>query len=139
MTPYVARKALINMGKVIPFFICFIIFIAYTETLFACLLSNYIICDGVLIPNTPLSFNIGHLFEYDYLVVFVAATISLAIEACKWNLVANIYMFSNLLWKSYFDFEISIETIYIIATTNILVCGYIVFKGIKTFTKTSKL
>ena len=139
LNPHGARKALIMAGKCLPFILCFIILVAYAETLFACLLSHYLMYGGVVIPNTPLSFIVGLVFECDYLVVGLACLVSLAIEACKWNFIADFYMLFHLLEKSYFDFELSIESIYIIVIANILVSGYIVFKGIKTFTKTKQL
>lgn len=139
LNPHGARKALIMVGKCFPFILCFIILIAYAETLFACLLSHYLMYGGVVIPNTPLSFIVGLVFEYDYLIVVLAFLVSIAIEACKWNLIADFYTFFHLLEKSYFDFELPIESIYIIVIANILASGYIVFKGIKTFTKTKQL
>lgn len=135
LNPHGARKALIMVGKCLPFILCFIILVAYAETLFACLLSHFCMCDGVVIPNTPLSFIVGLVFEYDYLIVVITCLASLAIEACTWNLIADFYIFFHLLEKSYFDFELSIESIYIIVIANILASGYIVFKGFKQLTK----
>lgn len=139
LNPYNARKALIVVAKSIPFILCAFILVAYIETLFACILSHFNIYGGVVIPNTPLSFIIGRLFEYDYLLILMTCLISIAIEVCKWNLIAIFYMFLNLLEKSCFDFEISVEMICIIAIANILTSGYIVFKGVKiAFTKNKR-
>lgn len=140
LNPHGARKALIVVGKCIPFILCLIILLTYAETLFACVLSRFCTYGGVVIPNTPLSFVVGRLFEYDYLLVILVGIISIAIEACKWNLMAVLYMFFHLLEKSFFDFEISLEAIYVIIIINIFTCGFIIYKGIKnTFTKTLKL
>ena len=139
LNPHYARKALIIIGKCIPFILCTTILATYTETLFACGLSHFCNYGGVVIPYTPFSFIVGRLFEYDYLLLAFVAITSIAIEACKWNLLANLYLFFHLLEKSFFDFELSIETIYFIVIANMLVGGYIVFKGFKQLTKQKSL
>lgn len=139
LNPHSARKALIIVGKCIPFVLCLIMLVAYVETLFACVLSRFCTYGGVVIPDTPLSFFIGRVFEIDYLFVAFVFLVSVAIESCKWGLLANFYMFFHLLEKSYFDFEITIEAIYVITIANIMIGGYIIYKGLKnTFTKTLK-
>lgn len=126
-----ARKALINIGKMLPFTFCFILLIAYAETLFACILSHYRTFGGYIIPNTPISFVVANLFEYDMLFVFVTLVISVAIRACKWNLYATMYLFTNLIEKSIFDFELDLYVIYFITLANIIISGFFTYEGIK--------
>ena len=105
---------------------------------FALATSDYLHYDGVVILNTPISFFIGQYFEYDLLVCIITLIISIAIEACKWNLWATFYAFSHLAEKSYFDFELEPTTIYIISLANIIVAGYLTVKGIRLLTSSRK-
>ena len=98
---------------------------------FALATSDYLHYDGVVILNTPISFFIGQYFEYDLLVCIITLIISIAIEACKWNIWATFYTFFHIAEKSYFDFELEPTTIYIICIANIIVAGYLTIKGIK--------
>ena len=139
LKPNGARKALIIIGKCIPFILCLTILATYAETLFACGLSRFCNYGGVVIPYTPFSFIVGRLFECDYLLLALVVITSIAIEACKWNFAADFYLFFHLLEKSYFDFELSIETIYFIVIANMLVGGYIVYRGFKQLTKQKSL
>ena len=129
------RKLLIRIGKVLPFVVCFIACINYLETAFAMATSNFLLYDGIVIPNTPISFFIGHYFEYNIQMLVVLCIISIAIETCIYNKLACGYLGVNLAEKSYFDFELEPTTIYIICLANILVAGYLTFKGIKTLLK----
>ena len=43
----------------------------------------------------------------------------------------SVDLFVHLTEKSYFDFELEPTTIYIICLANIIVAGYITYKGIK--------
>ena len=126
-----ARRTLITIGKAIPFVLCFIVCISYLETLYAICFERYLYFWDCTILNTPVSFFIGNYFEYDWLVCIVTLIISVAIEACKWNLWATFYLFVHLLEKSYFDFELDILQIYIIAIANLIVSGYFTYKGFK--------
>lgn len=128
---YKARHALISVGKIIPFMLCGFVFMTYVETLFACVLSHFLVCGGIVIPNTPISFVVANLFEYDALFVFVTLVISVAIRACKWNLYATMYLFANLLEKSIFDFELDLYFVYLITLANIIASGFFTYKGIK--------
>lgn len=97
---------------------------------FAVATSNYLYYDGMVILNTPISFFIGQYFEYDLLVCIITLIISIAIEACKWNLWATFYAFAHLAEKSYFGFELEPTAIYIICLANIIVAGYLTLRGI---------
>lgn len=122
------RRLLIRVGKLLPFFVCFLVLIGYMETLFVLAISDYLWYDGIVIPNTPLSFFIGRYFEYNLQMLVVLVIISIAIETCIYNKLACTYLGINLLEKSYFDFELEPTCIYIICLVNILVAGYITFK-----------
>lgn len=130
------RRLLIHVGKMLPFVLCGVVFVACLEMAFAVATNNYLLYDGVVILNTPISFFIGRYFEYDLLVCIVTLIISIAIEACKWNLWATFYLFVHLAEKSYFDFELYIWQIYAISIANLIVSGYFTYKGIRILTKT---
>ena len=129
------RKLLIHIGKVLPFVVCFLICINYLETLFALSTSNFLVYDNVVIPNTAFSFFIGQYFEYNLQMLFVLVILSIAIQTCVYNKLACGYLGINLAEKSYFDFELEPTYIYIICFVNILVAGYLTYKGIKMLLK----
>ncbi len=129
------RKLLIRIGKVLPFVVCFIACINYLETAFAMATSNFLLYDGIVIPNTPFSFLVGSYFEYNLQMLAVLCIVSVAIETCLYNKLACGYLGVNLAEKSYFDFELEPTAIYIICLANILVAGYLTFKGIKILLK----
>lgn len=129
-----ARRVLIRVGKLLPFVLCFIVLIAYTESAFALATSDFLSYNGYTIPNTPISFYIANnLEEYDFVMCVIVLITSIAIEACKWNLRATYFLFVNQFEKYYFDFELEPTTIYAICLANIIVCGYLTYKGIKIF------
>lgn len=92
---------------------------------------DFIRYNGTIILNTPISFAIGLYFEYDTLVCVLSFVLSIAIDACKWNLWATFYLLIHLIEKSYFDFELDEWQIYVIAIANLIVSGYFTYKGIK--------
>ena len=125
------RRLLIHIGKVLPFVVCFLMCINYSETAFALATSDYLVYDGVVIPNTVFSFLVGQYFEYNLQMLSVLVIISIAIETCIYNKLACGYLGVNLMEKSYFDFELEPTAIYIICLANIIVAGYLTHKGIK--------
>ena len=129
------RRLLIQLGKTLPFVLCVAILVSYIETVFNLATSHFLYLDGVVIPNTPISFVVGQIFEYDLLVCCIMLTMSIAIEACKWNLWTTFYDFFHIAEKSYFDFELEPTTIYLICAANIIVAGYLTYKGIKILLK----
>ena len=129
------RRLLIQVGKVLPFVVCFLVVINFTETIFALATNDFLTYDGIVIPNTRISFFIGHYFEYNLQMLVVLCIISIAIETCIFNKLACAYLGINLAEKSYFDFELEPTTIYIICLANIIVAGYLTFKGIKILLK----
>ena len=133
---YKSRVALINIGKVLPFIVCAIVFVGYTETAFSLVTNDYIVWDGNIIPNTPITRFIGLYFEYDIIMLVILLTISVAIETCYWNKLAIVYLCIQLYEKNYFQsMELYTETIYIIAVANIIVSGFFVYKGAKMLIK----
>ena len=129
------RIPLIQLGKALPFVVCLFAFVLYTETLFALSTSDFVSCNGNIIPNTPISWFIGRYFEYNVQTLVVLCVISVAIETCIYNKLACLYLGVNLWEKSYFDFEMEIWQISVICTLNIIVSLYLVYKGIKIATK----
>lgn len=126
-----ARRLLIRFGKAQPFILCFIVCAAYTETLFSLCCENYLYFHDYAIVNTPINFFVANIAEYDWLLVSVSLITSIAIEVCKWNIYATVFLFLQLLEKSYFDFELEPTYIYIICTLNIIVAGYLTLKCVK--------
>ena len=129
------RRLLIRIGKVLPFVICFLVCINYTETSFSLLTSDFLVWNDIVIPNTSVSFFVGQYFEYNLQMLVVLCIISIAIETCIYNKLACGYLGINLAEKSYFDFELEPTAIYIICLANIIVAGYLTFKGIKILLK----
>lgn len=126
------RKLLIRIGKILPFVVCFLICINYSETAFALVTNNLLQWSGVLIPNTPISFFIGQYCEYNVQMLVVLFIISIAIETCWANKACCVYLGINLYEKSYFsNVELYTEYIYAICAANIIVSAYFTYKGIK--------
>lgn len=133
------RRLLIQIGKSLPFLLCFLVFVSYAENLFALATNDFLYYDGYYIVNTPISFAIGLKFEYDWLMVVFAMILSIAIETCKWNKFALCYLTTNLFQKSYLaNIELDALVIYIICIANILVCALFIYKGITIFLKSAK-
>lgn len=126
------RRLLINVGKILPFVVCFIVLISYIENVYALTIEDYMYYDGYYVLNKQVSNFIGSIFEYNIQTLAVLVLISFAISTCVYNKLACIYLGINLLEKSYFDFELEPTTIYIICLANIIVAGYLTVKGIKT-------
>lgn len=129
------RRLLIRVGKILPFIVCLLILLQYAETAFSLLLSDFLVYDDMVIPNTPISFFIGQYFEYNLQMLVVLCIISIAIETCIYNKLACLYLGVNLYEKSYFaNVELYTEYIYAICAANIIVSAYFVYKGIKILT-----
>lgn len=129
------RKLLIRFGKVLPFVICVVALINYAETAFALATSDYFMYDGIVIPNTPLSFLVGLYFEYNLQFLLVLIIISIAIDTCIYNKMACAYLGMNLFEKSYFDFELEPTYIYMICIVNIIIAAWLVYKGFMQYVK----
>ena len=133
------RRLLIRVGKILPFIVCLLILLQYAETAFALLLSDFLVYDDMVIPNTPISFFIGRYFEYNLQMFVVLCIISIAIETCLANKACCVYLGVNLYEKSYFaNVELYTEYIYVICIANILICAFFCYKGITIFLKSAK-
>ena len=127
------RRLLIQVGKVLPFVVCFLVVINCVETVFALATNDFLMYDGIVIPNTIISFFIGRYFEYNLQMLVVLVILSISISTCVYNKLACLYLGINLLEKSYFDFELEPTTIYIICLANIIAAGYLTWKGISIY------
>lgn len=129
------RRALIRLGKVIPFILCFIVFVSYLEDVYAIYTNSYMeFADGVYLYK-PISWAIGNLFEYNVSHLLVLCVLSIAISTCIYNKMACGYLGVNLYEKYYFPtIELYEEYIYAICLVNICICGLLVYKGIKILT-----
>lgn len=133
-----ARISLIQIGKVAPFVVCFIVGISYVEDVYMLSFDKYIeFCDGVYLEK-PISWFIGNYFKYDIVTILMLVVLSFAIETCIFNKMACAYLGINLVEKSYFDFELDIWQIYAISIANLIVSGYFTYKGIRILTNSQK-
>lgn len=132
------RKLLIQIGKVLPFVVCFLVCEHYIETLFTLPTNDFLVYDSIVIPNITFSRIVAQYFEYNLQTLAVLVIISIAIETCIYNKLACGYLGVNLAEKSYFDFELEPTTIYIICLANIIVAGYLTLKGIKILLNSRK-
>lgn len=127
------RKLLIRLGKILPFVICFLVCVNYTESLFALATSDFLDWNGIVIPNTPFSFLVGQYFEYNIQMLVVLCIISIAIETCIYNKLTCGYLGVNLFEKSWFSENEYENIIYIIVCIiNIIICMWLCWKGIRT-------
>jgi hypothetical protein len=126
-----ARIWLIRLGKVLPFVVCFVVMLSYSENAFSLAVNDLNSWCGMFIPNKPISWLIGRYFEYNLQMLVVLVILSIALSTCIYNKLACVYLGINLWEKSYFDFELEPTTIYIICFANIIVAWYLTFKGIK--------
>jgi hypothetical protein len=125
------RVKLIQIGKIAPFVVCFVVFISYTEDVYSLMFDRYVeFSDGVYLRK-DLSWFIGNYFKYDLATLSFLVVLSCAIETCIYNKLACLYLSINLLEKSYFDFELEPTYIYIICLANIIVAGYLTVKGVQ--------
>lgn len=124
------RKLLIRIGKVLPFVVCLLTCIHYAENAFALATNDFLVYDGVVIPNAQFSFLIGLYFEYNVQTLVVLCVLSIAIRTCIYNKLACAYLGANMLEKWYFDFELETTYIYIICFANIIVAGWLTYRGV---------
>lgn len=128
-----ARRFLIRFGKVAPFIICFIVLLSDLENIYAIIAHNTIVCGGIEIYNTPISFAIGNNVEYDAFLLFVIALISFSIEACVYNIAVTFYLFLLLYRRHYlFQHETFDDSVYLaIMSICVIISSYFIYKGIK--------
>ena len=131
-----ARRILINIGKTLPFIVCFIVMLSYIEATIAIYRTNYLLFHDYVTLDKPISQLIGCYFEYDWVHVFVLTIISFAVETCKWNKISVLYLALHLAFKHYISqFELEPTTIYIICIINIVIISFLCYKGVKQLIK----
>lgn len=131
-----ARVCLINIGKQLPFLICFLVCFSYIESVFALITNNIVHYAETYTLCKPISQLIGCYFEYDWVHVFVLTIISFAVETCKWNKISVLYLALHLVFKHYISqFELEPTTIYIICIINIVITSFLCYKGVKQLIK----
>lgn len=132
-----ARIAMIETGKQLPFIVCFFVFVSYFESLYALLAEDFIqFGDGVYL-NKPISWFFGGLVEYSIQFIILATIISFAIQACKWNKLAIVYLSFQLYEKHYFvnhQFE-NTNIYYVVIAINLILCAFFVTKGLQRLVK----
>lgn len=134
------RRLLIRVGKSLPFVACAFLLEHYFECMLAIVSNDYVMYDGSVILNTPVSFFIGSHIEYNIQTLVVLVIISFAIETCIYNKLACLYLGVNLIEKSYFSsIELCIAYICAIALANTLASGFFTYKGIVILTETGRL
>lgn len=133
---YNSRIGLIRFAKVFPFILCFIALVSLSETIYALILSDFVIFDEGITPNTPIAWFIASKYEFEIYSVLAAIFLSVAFETCVWNKASEIYLLVFLKQQTYFPtIELYPEYIYAICVANILICSFFCYKGIKTITK----
>ena len=130
------RRLLIRFGKSIPFVLSFVVCVSYSECIIAIATDNMVVYDDFAIPYTPVSYKIASIFEYDWMTILATTILSYAVETCVWNKIGIFYLAVQLAFKNYIaNFELEPTAIYIICLANIIVAGYLTFKGIKILLK----
>lgn len=136
---YKSRIGLIRFAKVFPFLLCFVVLVSLSETLSALALSNFVVFDGGITPNTPFAWFVGEKYEIGIYSVSLAIFLSVAFETCIWNKASEVYLLIYLKQQVYFPtIELYQEYIYAICMANILVCAFFCYKGIRIFLKSAK-
>lgn len=130
-----ARIWLIRLGKILPFVVCFIVLLSYTESILSLITNKVVEYDDYYILYKPITFAISSYFEYNIQTLVVLSLISISIRTCFYNKLTCVYLGINLFEKSYFDFELEPTAIYVICVCNIVVACYLIYKGIKIIIK----
>lgn len=131
-----ARRVFIRASKAIPFVLCALILVSYSEIFFALATNDFVMYDGYMTPYVPFSWLIGNYFEYSIPFLIGMTVIVYAVETCIWNKLSCLYIGIALAEKDIFNsMELYIEYVYIIVIANIIVSGIFVIKGIKLLIK----
>lgn len=138
MIPNTARRLLIHIGRALPFVLCSLVFVSYAEQLFSLVFDRYVEMDGYLYLDTRITSTIATYVKYDWVGACITFVISVAIEACRWNILASLYLFVNLLEKHVCTFEFEEWPAYVFLIVNMLTSLYFSYKGISLFLKRVK-
>lgn len=130
-----SRVFLINIGKILPFLVCFVVAISDIECGYSLCTENYVIVGNIAYLYKPISWQLGKVFEYNIQLVFLLTVLSFAIKTCKWNKLAILYLFVQIGEKQYFSTHQwdSENGYYLIIALNVIVCLFLNFKGIKNY------
>lgn len=124
------RMFLINLAKSLPFVVCFLVLISFTECAFAFATNDIIIYDDYAILNKPISWAIGNHCEYNKQMIFIMIVLSFAMRTCKWNKLAIAYLTFQLYEKDYFNTHICDNNVYyFVIATNIAIALFFVYTG----------
>ena len=126
---------LIRVAKILPFVFCFILILSYCECIVSLCIGSFSNYESYSIPYKPISWAIAGIAEYGWNTLAILSILSIAVETCIWNKLSSLYLGINLFEKPYFDFELEPTAIYIICTLNIIVAGYLTYKGIRILTR----
>lgn len=128
---YYSRIWLIRLGKVAPFVLCSIVLVSYIENIYSLFTQNYIEFDDGYYLNKPISWAISKYVKYDFYTMLSIGVLSFAIETCKWNKLAIVYLGFQLLEKHYFaTIELDIWFYFIASVLNAILCAFFVYKGV---------
>ena len=120
------------MGKVLPFLLCFVVFVGYVESFVLAVMNECFVYGSDNIICGRFAMYVGGVFEYNYLTVVSMFIISVAIETCYWNKLAVLYLLLHLVFKAYIqDIELEEDEICILSIINVILSGFLVYKGIK--------
>lgn len=127
------RVLLIELGKILPFVVCTLVLISYVESIYSLATHNYVLYDNYLVLNKQISWTVGKYFEYNLTTVVIMFVISIAVETCIWNKMTILYLSVQLLEKEYLsDVELYVENVFFIVMANIVICCFLIWKGLKT-------
>lgn len=133
--PNEARRVLIRSGKALPFGLCLLVAVSYAEELYALVAENYVSYEGYTYLDTPITSKMAKFVKYDVLIVILTLIVSVAIEACKWNFYATIYLCINLIEKQVITFEFETIPAYVFLFLNLAISAFFVYKGCYIFFK----
>lgn len=132
---YKSRIGLIRFAKVFPFLLCFIILVSLLETIWALSTNNFVAFDESITPNTPMAWFIASKYEIEIYSVLAAIFLSIAFETCVWNKASEFYLLLFIKQQNFFPtIELCPKYIYAICVINILVCGFLCYKGLRILT-----
>ena len=133
---YKSRIFLVRFAKTLPFILCFIVAISYTESLYALTFESYYAYGDSVVLYKPLSWFIGEYFVYNWYTILAATVLSFSMETCWYNKACIVYLCINAWERDYFmTIELEPTYIYIICLANVIVAGYLTLKGIKILLK----
>ena len=104
--------------------------LSYAETAFALATGAFAEWGGYVVPYKPITWFIGLYFEYNVQTLVILCVLSIAIRTCIYNKLACVYLGANLFEKWYFDFELETTYIYIVCFANIIVAGWLTYRGV---------